>query len=305
MRPAGSARAAPVLTPAFLSRLPGLRLKAKAVLEGALAGQHRSPFHGYSSEFAQYRGYVPGDDMRFLDWKVFGRRDQLVTRQYRDETNTAVHLLVDTSASMGYRAIGPSGKPDPASPTKLETACTLAAALALLAGRQRDTVALAHGGDKLDAYRPPAGGAHAVDEVLQRLEGLSAGGRTDLKALFAQLAARLAGQSFVFLFTDLWQDPAEIAAGLRHVRRKSRAVTVVQLRTRDEEEFFTGDAVSLRDLETGAVLEVAADGTRVAYIDAVRAHARRVAAECAALDLRLAVVRTDEPLDGALRRMLG
>jgi uncharacterized protein (DUF58 family) len=270
------------------------------VLEGALAGSHRSPFHGYSSEFAQYKGYVPGDDLRHLDWKVYARRDQLVTRQYRDETNTTVHLLLDTSASMGYRAENAAS----GSFSKLDTARVLAAALALLAERQRDAVSLAHGGERLESFLPAAAGPRTTGEILRRLDALEAGGHTALEALFAQEAARITGQSFVFLFTDLWQDPESTAAGLRRIRRKSRAATVVQLRTRDEEEFFAGGTFRLRDLETGEILEVSAAQSRPAYAAALREHARLMAAACSRLNLRLVPVRTDEPLDGALRRIL-
>lgn len=283
------------LTPAFLARVLGLKLRAKAVLEGALAGTHRSPFHGYSSEFAQYKGYVPGDDLRHLDWKAYARRDQLVTRQYRDETNTLVHLLLDTSASMGYRA---------GEFSKLDTARLLAASLTLLAERQRDAVSLAHGGDRLESFLPAGSGPRATAEVIARLDALESGGQTDLEALFAQEAARVTGQSFVFLFTDLWQDPESVAAGLRRIRRKSRAATVVQLRTRDEEEFFSDGVFRLRDMESGETLEVSAAQSRPAYAAALKAHALRMAAECSKLSLRLVTVRTDEPLDGALRRVL-
>lgn len=292
----------PLLTPALLAALPGLGLRARAVVEGALTGQHRSPFHGYSSEFSQYRGYVPGDDLRHLDWKVYGRRDQLVTRQYRDETNASVHLLIDTSASMGYRGTG--RRDDAANPTKLDTARLLAAALAVIAERQRDAVSLALGGLAVESWRPPAAGPRGTEEVMRRLEAAAAAGRTDLEPLCAQLAARIAAPGFVFLFTDLWQDAEAVAAGLRLVRRKSRAVTVVQVRTREEDEFFVDGTFRLRDLETGDRLDVSATAARDAYDAARRAHAHKLAEACTRLDLRLAAVRTDEPPAAALRRLL-
>lgn len=296
------------LTPTFLARILGLRLRARAVLEGALAGTHRSPFHGYSSEFAQYKGYVPGDDLRHLDWKAFARRDQLVTRQYRDETNTTVHLLVDTSASMGYATHGDTGvftRRDDTAFTKLDVACVLAAALALLAERGRDGVSLAHGGGDLSGFFPVGSGPRATAEVITRLEALRAGGPTDLEKLFTHEAARITGQSFVFLFTDLWQDAESVAAGLRRIRRKSRAATVVQLRTRDEDEFFTGGPLRLRDLETGDILDVQPAQAREAYADALREHNRRMAEACSRLNVRLVTIRTDEPLDHAMKKMVG
>ena len=201
--------ASPALSPDLLARVLGLKLRAKIVLEGALAGTHRSPFHGYSSEFAQFKGYVPGDDLRHLDWKVYGRRDQLVTRQYRDETNTRVHLLLDTSASMGYTADAVNTE---TGLSKLDAARVLAAALTVLAERQRDAVSLATGGERLESFLPPASGPRATSEVLARLDALRNAGQTDLETLFVQEAARITGQSFVFLFTDLWQDADAVAA---------------------------------------------------------------------------------------------
>jgi len=291
----------PVLTPALLSRILGLRLRAQAVLEGALAGAHRSPFHGYSSEFAQYKGYVPGDDLRHLDWKAYARRDQLVTRQYRDETNTTVHLLLDSSASMGYR----NADDGEGTFTKLDVARVLAAALAVLAERQRDTLSLAHGGAALTDFFPAGSGPRATGEVLARLEALAAQGATDLDALFTQEAARITSQSFVFLFTDLWQDPEAIAEGLRRIRRKSRAATVVQIRTRDEDEFFASGTLRLRDMESGDILDVDAAPARAAYADALRAHNLRVGEACASLGVRLVGIRTDGALDGAMRKVVG
>lgn len=298
------------LTPAFLARILGLKLRARAVLEGALAGTHRSPFHGYSSEFAQYKGYVPGDDLRHLDWKAFARREQVVTRQYRDETNTTIHLLIDDSASMGYAAhrdtnVFTRRENEAAALSKLDVACVLAAALALLAERGRDAVSVAHGGGDLAGFFPVGSGPRATAEAITRLEALRAGGLTDLEKLFTHEAARITGQSFVFLFTDLWQDAESVAAGLRRIRRKSRAATVVQLRTRDEAEFFTGGPIRLRDLETGETLDVLPAQAREAYAEALRDHARRMAEACSRLNVRLVTLRTDEPLDRAMKKVMG
>ncbi len=284
-----------VLTPEYLARVLGLKLRARAVLEGALAGWHPSPFHGYSSEFSQYKGYAPGDDVKHLDWKVYGRRDQLVLRQYRDETNASVHLVVDTSASMGYQT---------GSFSKLEYACVLAASLTLLAERQRDAVSLAQGGRNMDGFLPPESGPLRTRDVLHQLESLTPEGRTDLETVFAEVAPRITGQSFVFLFTDLWQNPADISAGLQRIRRKSRTVTLVQLRTRDETDFFEEGSYRLRDLETGEELEVSASQARSAYLAAAREHADAMAKECARLGIRLVPIRTDWPCDVALRNIL-
>jgi len=284
-----------VLTPDYLSHILGLKLRAQAVLEGALAGWHPSPFHGYSSEFSQYKGYSPGDDMKHLDWKVFGKRDHLVVRQYRDETNAAVHLVLDTSASMGYKS---------GSLSKLDYACVLAASLTLLAERQRDAVSLAHGGEEMQEFLPPESGPARTRDVLRKLESLAPAGETNLETLFAEVAPRITGQSFVFLFTDLWQDPAAIASGLQRIRRKSKTTTLVQLRTSDEAEFFDEGTFRLRDLETGEELEVSAAQARSAYLEAMQIHAAQMAKECSKLGVRLVPIRVDWPCDLSLRAIL-
>jgi uncharacterized protein (DUF58 family) len=187
---------------------------------------------------------------------------------------------------------------------KLEYAAVLAASLALLAERQRDTVSLAYGAGSLESFLPPEGGPRATREVIRRLESLRAEGRTDLEALFTQEAARITRQSFVFLFTDLWQDPETIGAGLRRIRQKSRAATVVQLRTPEEEDFLEDGSYRLKDMETGELMDVSAAQARPAYIEARQDHARRLALECSRLNLRLVALRTDWPCDVSLRKLL-
>ncbi len=287
-----------VLTPEYLAHILGLKLRAQAVLEGALAGWHPSPFHGYSSEFSQYKGYAPGDDIRHLDWKVFGRRDHLVIRQYRDETNASVHLVIDTSASMGYKSAKGGAF------NKLEYAGILAASVTLLAERQRDAVGLGYGGKNVKEYLPPESGPLRTRELLRRLDSLTAEGKTDLETLFAEIAPRITGQSFVFLFTDLWQDPETIAAGLQRVRRKSKTTTLVQLLTRDEAEFFNEGSFRLKDMETGEELEVSSTQARPAYLRALKDHAARMAKECSRLGVRLVPIQTDWPCDHSLRAIL-
>jgi uncharacterized protein (DUF58 family) len=284
------------LSPAYLARILGLRLKAKAVLEGTLAGWHRSPFHGYSSEFSQYKGYGPGEDLRHLDWKVYARRDHLVVRQYRDETNASVYLVLDSSASMGF----PPGQ----GLGKLDYAAVLAASITLLAERQRDAVSLAHGGDGLKEFLPPESGPLRTGDVLRRLEALRAEGKTDLEGLFAAMAPRIRGQSFVFLFTDLWQDPEAIAAGLRRIRHKTRVATLVRLRAPEEEKFLADGVYRLRDLEAGDEIEVEAAQARPAYLNAVKAQESKIAGECSRLGVRLFSITPVGPLAAALRMVL-
>jgi uncharacterized protein (DUF58 family) len=284
------------LDPAYLSTLKGLPLKARMVLEGTLTGRHLSPFHGFSSEFSQYKGYVPGDDLKHLDWKVLGRSGQLVTRQYRDETNASVYLVVDSSGSMGYA--GGGGVP------KLEYAVVLAASLAMMAFGQRDAVALAHGAGGLAAFVPPRNSPAHLRQVLQGLESLAPGGVTDLKALFGTLAGRLKSGSMTFLFTDLWQDPAAVVSGLREIRFKNQAVTLTRVLAPAERAFLDGTNLELEDMETRRTLKVSARHMRAQYLDTLKAHEAALEAECHGLGVRMLTLETTLPYYQAMRRML-
>lgn len=285
-----------VLSPTYLSTLKGLSLKARMVLEGTLTGRHLSPFHGFSSEFSQYKGYVPGDDLKHLDWKVLGRSGQVVTRQYRDETNASVYLVVDSSRSMGYA--GGGGVP------KLEYAVVLAASLAMMAFGQRDAVSLAHGAGDLAAFIPPRNSQAHLRQVLQALEGLEPSGITDLKALFGKAAGRLKSGSMTFLFTDLWQEPAAILSGLREIRFKNQAMTLVRILAPAESAFVDGTNLELEDMETRKTLKVSARHMRPQYLETLKAHGESLQAECHNLGVKLVSLETTLPYFQAMRRML-
>lgn len=285
-----------VLSPTYLSTLKGLSLKARLVLEGTMAGRHLSPFHGFSSEFSQYKGYVPGDDLKHLDWKVLGRSGQLVTRQYRDETNAAVYLIVDSSKSMGYA--GGGGVP------KLEYAVVLAASVAMMAFGQRDAVSLAHGAGDLAAFIPPRNSPAHLRQVLQALEALKPEGVTDLKALFGKAAARLKSGSMTFLFTDLWQDPEAILSGIREIRFKNQSMTLVRVLAPAESAFLDGTNVELEDMETKQTLKVSARHLKPQYLETLRAHGEALQAECHNLGVKMLTVETPTPYFRSMRSML-
>jgi len=285
-----------VLSPAYLSSLKGLALKARMVLEGTMAGRHLSPFHGFSSEFAQYKGYVPGDDIKFLDWKVYGRNDQLVTRQYRDETNASAYLVVDSSESMGYAGGGPV--------TKLEYAAVMAASLAMMAFSQRDAVAVAYGAGGPEGFLPPRNSAAHLRLALQMLEGLRPRGRTDLEALFGRVAARLKSGSMTFLFTDLWQDSQAIITGLKEVRFKNQAAALVQILAPAEIAFLDGTNMELIDMETKESARLSARHMQAQYRETLRAHTDALRAECFNLDVKFLRVETTFPYYQSMRDLL-
>ncbi|MDB5047838.1 MAG: hypothetical protein JWO30_909 [Fibrobacteres bacterium] len=285
-----------VLSPAYLSSLKGLALKARMVLEGTMAGRHLSPFHGFSSEFSQYKGYVPGDDIKFLDWKVYGRNDQLVTRQYRDETNASVYLVLDSSESMGYA--GGDGV------TKLEYATVLAASLALMAFGQRDAVSVAHGAGEPASFLPPRNSAAHLRQALQILESLKPGGVTNLETLFGRMAARLKSGSMTFLFTDLWQDPKAILTGLKEIRYKNQSATLVQVLAPGEIAFLDGTNLELVDMETKETVKISARHLKPQYLETLAAHTESLRSECFNLNVKFLRVETTLPYFQAMRQLL-
>jgi uncharacterized protein (DUF58 family) len=285
-----------VLSPAYLSSLKGLALKARMVLEGTMAGRHLSPFHGFSSEFSQYKGYVPGDDLKFLDWKVYGKNDQLVTRQYRDETNAAVYLVLDSSKSMAYSQGGPV--------TKLEYAKVMAASLALMAFGQRDAVAVAHGAGEPAAFLPPRNSAAHLRQALQMLETLEPGGATDLELLFGRMAARLKSGSMTFLFTDLWQDPKAIVTGLKEIRFKNQSAALVQVLAPAETAFLDGTNLELEDMESRETVKISARHLKDQYRETLAAHTEALRSECFNLNVKFLRVETTEPYFQSMRRLL-
>lgn len=284
------------LTPKVLAGLGSLRLRAQYLLDGALAGMHRSPFQGFSAEFDQYRGYTPGDDPRFFDWKVFGRTGHAVVKRFRDETNASLYLLIDTSASMGFTAGGPH--------SKLQVASLFAAALANLGHRQRDALSLHSGSQTLDGLLPPrSGGAH-FQELLNRLEALTPNGETNLESLFSAAAQRMKSGSMVFIFTDLWQSPESIHSGLKQVRAKNQAVSLVHLTTQSEQQLNETGDILYRDLETGATLRLAPQSFQNDFVEARKAHEEKVRGMCHDLGVAIQTVDIATPLEISLRALV-
>ncbi len=271
-----------------------MELRARILLEGALAGFHRSPFHGFASEFSQFKAYAPGDDLRFFDWKAFARKEQPVLRQFRDETNTSVHVVIDASASMGE----PGGVP-----LKWETTRLLAASLALLAERQRDTLSLTWGWKGRTESEPARGGA-AIRAALSRLDALACEGKTDFEGLCARAAENVRSQSFAFVFTDGWASPESLERGLRQLRARTRALALLLVRTAEETDFPSRGPWRLRDAETGEEKEVS-EAAGAAYRQALLDHERDLARRLGRLGIPCLALRAEDSPGISLRRLLG
>ncbi len=235
------------LDPAVVARLAHLDVRARLVVEGFIAGMHRSPFHGFSVEFAEHRPYMPGDPLKNLDWKVLAKSDRYLVKQYTEETNLRAHLMLDLSGSMGFRS-------ERASLSKLEYARSLAAALAYLMLGQQDAVGVMLFGDHPQSYVPPRSVRSHLDVVLKTLSQGTAGGPTKLGPALHELAERIKRRGLVVLFSDLLDTPAEVLSGLQHFRHRNHEVIVFHILDPDEIEFPYTDASTFVDLETGAQL---------------------------------------------------
>ena len=206
--------------PQTLAKLTGLQLRSRHIVEGFVSGLHRSPFHGFSIEFAEHREYAPGDDLRHLDWKVFGRTDKYYLKRYEDETNLLCYLILDVSESMQYQG------PDSAL-TKLEYAQCLAAAFAYVVLQQRDAVGLATFDESIRQHVPPSGSPSHMQQVIRVLESTTAVSKTSCGPIFHELAQRWQKRGVVVVLSDLLDDANSVLAGLKEFRIRRHDVIVL------------------------------------------------------------------------------
>jgi uncharacterized protein (DUF58 family) len=286
-----------VIDPAVLTRIADLELVARVVVEGAVAGLHRSPFHGYSAEFSQYRPYRPGDDLKYVDWKLFARTDRIYTKQFLETTNVAAQIVVDRSASMGFRE-------REAGPTKLDYARALAAALAYLIVRQGDAVGWTGCGDDRGAYLAPRGGQAQLRAVLAAMARATPEGHEPIAPGLARAVERMKTRGMVLVFTDLYEPDDALAVELRRAARIGHDVVLFHLVTRSEIEFpYHGD-LEFVDLETGARVLAGGAGTAGDYRRALAVHLERWRQRAAGDGVEYVRVITDAPVDSVLRAHL-
>jgi len=229
------------LDPKVISKIKGLDIIARMVVEGFLVGLHKSPYHGFSVEFAEHREYRPGDEMRYVDWKVYGRTDRYYVKVFEEETNLKAYLIVDKSGSMGFGSNGI---------TKLEYVKYLVSALSFLLLRQKDAVGLMLFSDKLDSYIAPSTRGNHLNTVLKELHQLKSGGETSLASVLFELAEKIKRRGLIILFSDLFDDYQSIVKSLKIFRHKKNEVLVFHILDPAEISFpFKGD-ILLRDMET-------------------------------------------------------
>lgn len=286
-----------LLDPRVLARLANTQLRARAVVEGVLSGLHRSPHQGQSVEFAEHKEYAPGDELRHLDWKAFGKFDKYYVKRFEHETNLRAYFLVDASGSMAYRG-------EDAGLTKLEYACTLAATLAYLLVRQQDAVGLViFGGSELRFLPPRASTAH-LPAILDVLESLKGDGGTDLAAAARFVAEKARRRASILVLSDLLDFQPRAVERLADLRRMKNEVAVFHLLDRAELEFPFEDATRFLGMEGEEQLEVDPRAIRESYLEEIGKLVEGARAACRESDVEYELCPTDEPLDRLALRFL-
>jgi uncharacterized protein (DUF58 family) len=282
----------PFLDPAVVARLGTLELKARTIVEGFLSGLHRSPFKGFSVEFAEYRQYFPGDDLSTIDWKVYARSDRYYVKKFEEETNLDCHLMLDVSGSMAYG--GHHGM------NKFEYGACLAASLGYLMNRQRDAVGLTAFDETIVTLVPASSRAGHLRSLLVTLSRLSPARLTDVSKPLHQLANSLTKRGLVVLISDLLDDPDAVIRGLKHFQYRGSDVIVFHVLDPDEIEFPFDRATRFEDLETSEEVMAVPGVVREHYLREMGDLIDRYRRELGATGIDYELISTKQPLELAL-----
>ncbi len=274
--------------PRKLARIRNLQLLARTVVEGYISGLHRSPYKGFSSEFAEYRQYMPGDDLKHFDWRVFARTDRRYVRQYEEETNLTCTLLLDCSGSMAFGSDGLS---------KFDYGCCLAAALAYLMISQRDQVGLVLFDEQVRRRVPPSNSPAHLNNLLRQLEDVRPEGETGIAACLHSIAESARRRGLVVVISDLIDEQDEVMNALNHFRHDRNEVIVFDLFDPAERDLPYEGLTELLDLETGQKMQVRADVIREDYRRRFEQFVQRYRGECAASRIDYQFVTTETPYE--------
>lgn len=285
------------LDPQTLSRIQGLDLKARLIVEGFVAGMHKSPYHGFSIEFAEHREYVPGDDLRYVDWKVFGKTDRFYLKQYEEETNFACYLLLDSSESMKYKS-------DEAAVSKLEYAQYVAAALAYLVLQQQDAVGLATFDSGVRHFVRASSQPSHLKQICHVMEESPASGETAMGPLFHDLAERIRKRGLILVISDFFDDLPSLLLGLKHFRHRRHEVIALQIIDPAEQDFPFRDPTLFKGLEGLPEQMTDPRALRRAYQREFESFLTQLRGGCRDLRIEHRLIRTDESLDVALSSFL-
>lgn len=288
------------LRPEVIQRIAPLELRARRVVEGFIAGLHRSPYRGFSVEFAEHREYVPGDDIRHIDWRVYGRADRYYVKQYEEETNLRAHILLDASRSMAYPE-----RPEARRMTKFEYASCVAASLAWLLMEQQDAVGLTLFDHAIREEIPPTAQKARIRSLIELIERSRPDDVTDVKAIFAHLAEHMLRRGMIVIVSDLLTSADDVIAGLQRFRYGGHEVLVLHVLDHDEIEFPFADHTMFEGLERpDQQLLADPQSLRQSYRNALQRFIRRIRRACVDHRIDYAVLSTRDSLDVALSAFL-
>ncbi len=277
-----------LISPAALMSIRNLELRARVVVEGFWSGLHRSPYHGFSVEFTEYRQYTPGDDPRYLDWRLYARSDRYYLKKFEDETNLRCHLLVDQSRSMDYGSIGHS---------KADYAGTLAATLASFLYQQGDAVGLLCFDEALREYLPARHRSGHLRNLMLQLERPTAGGGTDLSSPLRRVVEVVRKRGLMVLISDMLAATERLEGDLTALAASGHEVMLFQVLDPAELAFSFGEPVVLQDVETGRELLLDPVAARAKYLERLRGHCELLETLCRKLGVSYRRFATDQPLE--------
>ena len=283
--------------PQTLASLEGLELRARVIVEGYLSGVHRSPYQGSSIEFAEHRQYSPGDDLRYLDWKVFGRSDKFYLKQFEEETNLICYLALDASESMLFRS-------DAAALSKLEYAQCTVAALAHLVVQQQDSEGLVTFDDRIRSQLRPSSNAGHLKQLVHVLEQTTAENKTSTGRVLHELAERLDRRGMVVVLSDFFDDVEQVLSGLKHLRHHRHEVVVLHVLDPAELDFPYREPTLFRGLEQLPSILAEPRAVRKAYLAEFERYRSALRRGCRTSQIDYFTLRTDRPLDEALSAYL-
>jgi len=288
------------LDPRTLARIGSLDLRARLIVEGLMTGMHRSPYQGISVEFAQHRPYVQGDDIRHIDWKVFGRSDKVYLKQYLEETNLHLICIVDASESMGYGTVTADG----ATWTKYDHATSIAASLSYMAIQQQDSVGLAIFDQALARYFKPSNSPGQWKIVVNELQLVPRWNKTNTGRILDQIAEKLTHRSLIVIVSDFFDDLDSIQSGLRHLRYKKHEIMAFQILDPTEIEFPFEDVTLFKGLEEAGELLTEPRALREGYIEQLALFTEELKKSCRGMHIDFQRFSSGDALDIALSQFL-
>lgn len=308
------------LNPSLVARLSNMELKARLVVEGFIAGMHKSPYHGFSVEFAEHRQYMPGDDLKHLDWKILGKTDKYFIKRFEEETNLKSYILLDISRSMDFKSEKLNGissqkkkffkkflsktsnesSPDYTSITKLEYASNLAASLSYLMLLQRDAISLTTYDTKIRSYIPPHSTKANLQLILKELSKAQSLYETGTAKCLNEIADKVKRRGLIIVLSDLFDEQKEVMNALKHFRYDKNEVILFQILDPVELTFLEGNAVMLKDMETNEEMYSQPFAMQKAYQETIKEFIDKYKTECRKNNIDYVTLSTSTPFDKAL-----